>query len=116
MVAFLDFVVKETTDHKNNLINGLFALKLSKKEILLRFLDPLGFFNMAASGHFGFLALSKFTQISQTDEGAYFVASTLKYQNQPLNFANQRLVTESMIFNLLSYICQFSDCLCFVTE
>ena len=77
----------------------------------MRFLDPLGFFNMAASGHFGFLALSKFAQISQTGVGAYFVTNTLKYQNQPLNFTSQRLVTESMILTLLlQYIKYFFLC------
>ena len=54
---------------------------------------------MAATDHFGFLALSKFAQISQTGVGAYFVTNTLNYQNQPLNFTSQRLVTKSMILN-----------------
>ncbi len=43
ILLFVHYLVKETSDHKNNLRNGFLALKLVKKEILVRFLNPFIF-------------------------------------------------------------------------
>lgn len=37
----MNFVIKGTSNHKNNIGNGLLALKLAAKEALMKNLDPL---------------------------------------------------------------------------
>ena len=58
--GFLDFVVKESY------LIWILCPQSSQKRDIIEVSRPFGFFNMAASGHFGFLALLKFAQISQT--------------------------------------------------
>ena len=101
----LKFFLKEICNHKTNRRNGFLALKLSEKEVLIRYLEHLWkilFYLNGQLRHFGFLALLKCAQGSQTGIGAYFDANVLKFQNKPSNFTNQRLVTELEFLTLLS--------------
>ena len=54
------FIVKETSGYKNNLINGFLALKLVKKEILFRFLDPFIFSRWLIAAILDFLLYRSF--------------------------------------------------------
>jgi len=104
MAAILDFFIKNSYDHKNNIENEFLVLKLFRKDVLFRLVSPLVqnlIFNTAAGGHFEFLALQNSAQIFPTGMVAYFVINTLKYPNQSSNFTSQRLVMEPKFLTLL---------------
>ena len=97
-------ITKETCNHKINIRNGFLALKLSEKEVLIRYLEhfwKILFYLDGQFRHFGFPALLKCAQGFQTGMGAYFDANALKFQNQPSNFTSQRLVMELKFLTLL---------------
>ena len=82
-------ITKGTCNHKTNIRNGFLALNLSEKEVFIRYLGHLRkilFYLDGQLHHFGFLALLKCAQGSQTGMGAYFDVNALKFQNQPSNF------------------------------
>ena len=62
------FIVKETSDHKTNIINGYLDPKLVKKE--RSFLDLSRVNN--------FFLLYRFAHISKSSVGAYFTTNILK--------------------------------------
>ena len=88
MVAILDFVIKETSIHPNNVVNGFITLKLVEKEVLWVFIACFVqniSVNMATGGHFGFPVLSRAARLLQTGVGAYSETNTLKYQTIIVN-------------------------------
>ena len=69
----LKIYINRTSNHKNNIRNGLLDPKLVLKEPLFEFLSLFLFLRMSVSSHFGLLVLPNFPRTLKSGVGAHFV-------------------------------------------